>query len=81
MKRHQRAGFFGPNRLQNHTNEGNGKERNKERGERNEEKRKNKIMVALLVFIMAILAEKKRKEKKLLDAKVFKNPGSYIFSI
>ena len=39
-------------------------------------------MVALLVFIMAILAEKKkRKEKKLLDAKVFKNPGSYIFSI
>ena len=29
---------------------------------------------------MAILAEKKRKEKKLLDAKVFKNPGSYIFS-
>ena len=37
-------------------------------------------MVALLVFIMAILAEKKRKEKKLLDAKVFKNPGSYIFS-
>ena len=44
-------------------------------------------MVALLVFIMAILAEKKRKEKKLLDAKgpfagkVFKNLGSYIFSI
>ena len=34
--------FFGPDKLQNHTNEGNGKERNKERGERNEEKRKNK---------------------------------------
>ena len=46
-------------------------------------------MVALLVFIMAILAgkKKKKKEKKLLDAKGpfggknFKNPGSYIFSI
>ena len=44
-------------------------------------------MVALLVFIMAILAGKKKKEKKLLDAKGpfdgknFKNLGSYIFSI
>ena len=40
--------------LQNHTNEGKGKEKNKERGGRKEEKRK-KEMVALLVFIMATL--------------------------
>jgi len=32
--------FFGPDKLQNHTNEGKGKEKNKEQGERNEEKRK-----------------------------------------
>ena len=71
MKRHQRAGFFGPNRLQNHTNEGNGKERNKERGERNEEEQ----MVALLVFIMAILAEKKKKRKETVGCKSFQKSG------
>ena len=40
--------------LQNHSNEGKGKEEKKERGGRKEEKRK-KEMVALLVFIMATL--------------------------
>ena len=31
--------FFGPNKLQNHSNEGKGKEKKKERGGRKEEKR------------------------------------------
>ena len=42
--------FFKPDKLQNHTNEGKGKEKKKEPG--GEEK---KAMVALLVFIMATL--------------------------
>ena len=46
--------FFVRDQLQNHTNEGKGKEKKKERGGRKEEKRK-KEMVALLVFIMATL--------------------------
>ena len=54
MKRRQKAGFFVRDQLQNHTNEGKGKEKKKERGGRKEEKRK-KEMVALLVFIMATL--------------------------
>ena len=49
--------FLGPNKLQNHSNEGKGKEKNEERGQGKEEKRK-KAMVALLVFIIATLAEK-----------------------
>ena len=49
--------FLGPDKLQNHANEGKGKE--KKKGE--EEKR---AMVALSVFIMATLAE-----KNLLDTK------------
>ena len=42
--------FLKPEKLQNHSNEGKGKEKKKERGEGKEEK-----MVALLVFIIATL--------------------------
>ena len=46
--------FFEPEKLQNHSNEGKGKEIKKERGEGKEEKKK-KAMIALLVFIIATL--------------------------
>ena len=39
MKRRQR--FFKPEKLQNHSNEGKGKEKKKERGEGMEEKKKS----------------------------------------
>ena len=60
--------FCGRDKLQNHANEVKGKEKNKERGGRKEEKRKT-AMVALLVFIMATL-EIWPKKKKLGDEKV-----------
>ena len=47
-------------KLQNHSNEGKRKEKKKERGVGKKEKRKKKTMVALLAFIMATLAEKKK---------------------
>ena len=59
--------FLESEKLQNHSNEGKGKEQKKERGEGKEEKEK-KAMVALLVFIMATL-EIVFGRKKLLDAK------------
>ena len=49
--------FLKPEKLQNHSNEGKGKEKKKERGE------EKKAVVALLVFTIATL------EEKLLDAK------------
>ena len=49
-----RAYFSGCDKPQNHTNEGKGKEKKKERGGRKEEKRKTAI-VALLVFVMGTL--------------------------
>ena len=76
--------FLKPEKLQNHSNEGKGKEKKKERGEGKEGKKK-KAMVALLVFIIATL-EIVLAEKKLLDAKgpfgenVFKNPARYMCS-
>ena len=59
--------FPQPEKLQNHSNEGKGKEKKKERGEvkGGEEK---KAMVALLVFIIATL-EIVFGRKKLFDAK------------
>ena len=56
--------FLKSEMLQNYRNEGKGKEKKKQRGEGKEEKRK-KAMAALVVFIIATLAEK----IKLLDAK------------
>ena len=53
--------FPKPEKLQNHSNEGKGKEKKKERGE------EKKAMGALLVFIMATL-EKGFGRKKLLNA-------------
>ena len=47
-------GFFGPDKLQNHSNKGKGKEKKKERGGRKEEKRK-KAIFPLVVFIIATL--------------------------
>ena len=41
--------FLKPEKLQNHSKEGKGKEKKKERGEGKEEKKK-KTMAALLVF-------------------------------
>ena len=54
--------FPQPEKLQNHSNEGKGKEKKKERGE------EKKAMVALLVFIIATL-EIVFGRKKLFDAK------------
>ena len=57
--------FLRPEKLQNHSNEGKGKEKKKERGEGKEEKKK--AMVTLLVFIIATL-EIVFGRNKLLDA-------------
>ena len=46
--------FFKPEKLQNHSDEGEGKEKKKERGEGKEEKKK-KAMDPLLDFIIATL--------------------------
>ena len=70
--------FLKPEKLQNHSNEGKGKEKEEERGE------EKKAMVTLLVIIIATL-EIVFGRKKLLDAKgpfgddVFKNPARYIY--
>ena len=72
--RSQASMFPQPEKLQNRSNEGKGKEKKKERGEVKGGEVK-KAMVALLVFIIATL------EKKLFDAKgqfvdnVIKNPA------
>ena len=50
MKRRQKAGFFGPDKLQNHTNEGKEIARRKKGGEENE-----KNMVVILVFPVVTL--------------------------
>ena len=78
--RSQASMFPQPEKLQNHSNEGKGKEKKKERGEvkGGEEK---KAMVALLVFIIATLEFLVFGRKKLFDAKgqfvdnVIKNPA------
>ena len=68
--------FIKPEKLQNHSNEGKGKEKKKERGE------EKKAMVALLVFIMATLTIVFGR-KKLLDpngpfgGNIIKNPARY----
>ena len=70
-----KGGFLGPDKLRTHTNEGKGKEKKKERARRKKRGEEKKAMVALLVFTMAIL-----EEKKLFDTigpfggNVFKNP-------
>ena len=46
--------FHKPEKLQNHSNKGKGKEKKKERGDAKEEKKK-KLMVSLLVIIIATL--------------------------
>ena len=80
MKRGQRQ-VFKLEKLQNHSDEGKGEEKKKERGEGKEEKRK-KSMVALPVVITATF-EIVFGRKKLLDAKrpfgnnVFKNRARY----
>ena len=45
--------FLKLEKLQNHSNEGKGKEKKKECGDQERRRRKNKAMVALLVFIMS----------------------------
>ena len=56
--------FLKPEKLQNHSNEGKGKEKKKERGEGKEEKKKSNGKIALSVFVIATL-----EKKKLFDAK------------
>ena len=53
-ERSSKGRFLKPDKLQNHSNEGKGKEKKKERGEGKEEKRK-KQWLRSLVFIMATL--------------------------
>ena len=82
MKKRQKARFFKPEKLQNHSNEGKGKEP-KERARRRKGGEEKKA-VALLVFVIATL-EIIFGRKKLLDAKglfgdnVIKNPARYIY--
>ena len=61
--------FLKPEKLQNHSNEGKGKEKKKERARRRKGGEEKKAMVALLVIIIATL-EIVFGRKKLLDAKV-----------
>ena len=69
--------FLNSEKLQNHINEGKGKEKKKEQGE------EKKAMVALLVFIMATLTIVFGREK-LLDpndpsgGNLFKSPARYF---
>ena len=73
--------FLKPEKLQNHTKEGKGKEKKKDGGEGKEEKKK-KARVLLLVFIIATL-EIIFGRKLLFDAKgpfggnIIKNPARY----
>ena len=55
VKRRQKAEAFWDRQLQNHTNEGKGKQKKKERGGRKEEKRKSNffIMATLQIFQLA----------------------------
>ena len=57
-------------------------ERREIKSEEKEMRRRERTNECTLSFYNGYFGrKKKRKEKKLLDAKVFKNPGSYIFSI
>ena len=52
----QKAGFLAPDRLENHSSEGKGKEKKKERRKRSgKEEKKKKAMVALLSFYNELL--------------------------
>ena len=63
--------FLKPEKLQNHSNEGKGKEKKKERRRRSgKEEKTKKTMVALLVFEMAAL-----DQKGPFGGSVFKNPA------
>lgn len=57
----------------NHTSKGKGKEKQKDQGERKEERRKT-VIIALLVF-------SKKGGRGLCSALVFKNPAGLIFII
>ena len=77
--------FLKPEKLQNHSNEGKGKEKKKERGEGKEEKKKNNGKIALLVFVVAATLEIVfGGKKKLFDTKgpfgdnVIKNLARFI---
>ena len=59
--------FLKPNKLQNHGNEGRGKE--KKKSEEKERTRRKKTMVALLVFVIATLFEDSFWPKKTVGSK------------
>ena len=69
--------FLKPEKLQNHSNEGKGKEKEEEGGEGKEEKKK-KAMVALLVFIIATLEIVFVRKNCWTQKVYFKNPARYI---
>ena len=66
MKKTSKGRFLKPEKIQNHSKKGKGKEKKKERGEEKEEKRKTKWLHSF--FIIATLAIV-FGQKKLLDAK------------
>ena len=74
--------FLKPDKLQNHTNEGKGKEK-KERARRKKGGEEKKAMVALLVFIMAtleiVLRPKLLGGRGLFGDNVFKNLARCMF--
>ena len=83
LKSLQKAGFFNPDKLQNHTNEGKGKEKKKEPGGRKEEKRKKQWLHSW--FLEWLLWRSFLAENKLLGGrglfgdKVFKNLARCLY--
>ena len=82
VKRRQKEGFVKPDKLQNHSNEGKGKEKKKERGEEKDLEKGNGCTLSLYISLEILFGP----NKKLLDGKgpfgdnVVKNPARYTCS-
>ena len=70
--------FLKPEKLQNHSNEGKGKEKEKKRARRRKGGEEKKAMVALLVFIIATLGIVFVRKNCWTQKVYFKNPARYI---
>ena len=89
IEKAQKVGFFSPDKPENHTDKGKGKNKKKERGGRKEEKGGGggwgESDVCTQNFILATLHEKKKQKQKLLDeiglfgGNAFQNPATDIF--
>ena len=66
--------FFEPGKLENHTNEGKGKEINNRARRKKGREEKTAMVAHLLAFIMATL-----NENSVFDGNVFKNPARYVW--